>query len=70
MRQQDDTAGMRTMYEFHGWFGIAETPDEVDAGSLDDGLAELRETIAEIDLGRHGQADRTRSLPCPRHGQR
>ncbi|MGW7361234.1 Imm7 family immunity protein [Streptomyces sp. NPDC054802] len=37
------------MYEFHGWFGIAESPEEADAGSLDPGIAELRQRIAEID---------------------
>ncbi|MET9668883.1 Imm7 family immunity protein [Streptomyces sp. NPDC006475] len=37
------------MYEFHGWFGIAESPEEADAGSLDAGITELRARIAEID---------------------
>lgn len=37
------------MYEFHGWFGIAESPEESDTGSLDAGIAELRAQIAEID---------------------
>jgi hypothetical protein len=37
------------MYEFHGWFGISESPEEADAGTLNEGLAELREKIAEID---------------------
>jgi immunity protein 7 of polymorphic toxin system len=37
------------MYEFHGWFGIAESPEEADAGGLAEGLTELRGMIAEID---------------------
>ncbi|ATW49309.1 Imm7 family immunity protein [Streptomyces xantholiticus] len=37
------------MYEFHGWFGIAESPEEADAGTLDPGIAELRQRIAGID---------------------
>lgn len=36
------------MYEFHGWFGIAESPEESDAGSLPGGLADLRQQIARI----------------------
>lgn len=36
------------MYEFHGWFGIAESPEESDAGSLEAGVAELRERISQI----------------------
>ncbi|WP_329453960.1 Imm7 family immunity protein [Streptomyces sp. NBC_01497] len=37
------------MYEFHGWFGIAESAEESDAGSRDEGIAELRAKISEID---------------------
>ncbi|MCA1221097.1 Imm7 family immunity protein [Streptomyces sp. 8L] len=37
------------MYEFHGWFGIAESAEESDAGSLDEGIAELQAKISEID---------------------
>jgi hypothetical protein len=37
------------MYEFHGWFGIAESPEEADAGTLDAGITELRARIADID---------------------
>ncbi|MFG2628620.1 Imm7 family immunity protein [Streptomyces sp. NPDC048473] len=36
------------MYEFHGWFGVAESTEESDAGSLDSGIAELRARITEI----------------------
>ncbi|MEV7269927.1 Imm7 family immunity protein [Streptomyces bacillaris] len=36
------------MYEFHGWFGIAESPEESDTGSLDSGIAELGEEIRDI----------------------
>ncbi|MFC5145825.1 Imm7 family immunity protein [Streptomyces aureoversilis] len=36
------------MYEFHGWFGIAESPEEADAGSLSEGLADLRDRISGI----------------------
>ncbi|MFG2676841.1 Imm7 family immunity protein [Streptomyces sp. NPDC048445] len=37
------------MYEFHGWFGIAESPEESDIGSLDAGISELRAKIRNID---------------------
>ncbi|MET8974164.1 immunity 7 family protein [Streptomyces sp. NPDC004539] len=37
------------MYEFHGWFGIAESPEEADTGTLEEGVAELREAIGRID---------------------
>ncbi|MEW1719395.1 Imm7 family immunity protein [Streptomyces sp. NPDC093109] len=37
------------MYEFHGWFGIAESPEEADTGGLAAGIAELRARIAVID---------------------
>ena len=37
------------MYEFHGWFGIAESTEESDAGGLDSGIDELRTRIAKID---------------------
>jgi hypothetical protein len=37
------------MYEFHGWFGIAESPEEADAGTLEEGLAELRAAVDRID---------------------
>ena len=36
------------MYEFHGWFGIAESTEESDAGSLTEGMADLRERISAI----------------------
>jgi hypothetical protein len=36
------------MYEFHGWFGISESPEEADTGSLDLGISELRRMIEEI----------------------
>ena len=37
------------MYEFHGWFGIAESPEEDDTDTLDQGIAELRERIEALD---------------------
>ncbi|MFJ5848649.1 Imm7 family immunity protein [Streptomyces sp. NPDC092903] len=37
------------MYEFHGWFGIAESPEESDTGSLDAGISEFRAEIRNID---------------------
>ncbi|CAK7287518.1 immunity 7 family protein [Streptomyces sp. RM1] len=37
------------MYEFHGWFGIAESPEEADAGTLEEGVAELQAAIDRID---------------------
>ncbi|MEW2581541.1 Imm7 family immunity protein [Streptomyces syringium] len=36
------------MYEFHGWFGIAESAEEADTGSLSEGLADLRVRISAI----------------------
>ncbi|MFB7663241.1 Imm7 family immunity protein [Kitasatospora sp. NPDC056138] len=36
------------MYEFHGWFGIAESTEEADAGALSEGVQDLRERIAGI----------------------
>ncbi|MCC3767760.1 immunity 7 family protein [Streptomyces sp. UNOC14_S4] len=36
------------MYEFHGWFGIAESAEEADTGSLSEGLADLRGRISGI----------------------
>jgi immunity protein 7 of polymorphic toxin system len=36
------------MYEFHGWFGIAESPEESDAGSLAQGVVSLREQVERI----------------------
>ncbi|MEV4501992.1 Imm7 family immunity protein [Streptomyces klenkii] len=36
------------MYEFHGWFGIAESPEEADAGSLAQGLSDLRVRLSRI----------------------
>jgi hypothetical protein len=30
------------MYEFHGWFGLAETPHDIDDGILDAAVEELR----------------------------
>ena len=29
------------MYEFHGWFGLAETPLDIDAGGLDNAVADV-----------------------------
>lgn len=43
------------MFEFHGWFGIAESPEEADTGRLDEGLAELRSRIAALDWGTNGE---------------
>ncbi|MFD7337407.1 Imm7 family immunity protein [Streptomyces violascens] len=37
------------MDEFHGWFGIAESPEAAGTGTLDEGLAELRDAIGRID---------------------
>lgn len=37
------------MYEFHGWFGIAESPEEADTGTLEQGIAELRERVEALD---------------------
>lgn len=36
------------MYEFHGWFSIAESPEESDAGSLAEGVDILRDQICAI----------------------
>jgi hypothetical protein len=37
------------LYEFHGWFGIAESPEEADGGSLSDGIADLKERVSIIE---------------------
>ncbi|MBP0458113.1 Imm7 family immunity protein [Streptomyces montanisoli] len=37
------------MYEFHGWFGIAESTEESDAGQLEEGIIELRGRISQLD---------------------
>ncbi|RSM46041.1 hypothetical protein DMA12_12205 [Amycolatopsis balhimycina DSM 5908] len=37
------------MYEFHGWFGLAETPEEIEEEKFDGLLAELRVKISGID---------------------
>ncbi|MCZ4122654.1 Imm7 family immunity protein [Streptomyces sp. H39-S7] len=36
------------MYEFHGWFGIAESTEEADVGSLSEGLEDLKVMISAI----------------------
>jgi hypothetical protein len=36
------------MYEFHGWFGIAESTEEADAGGLAEGVTDLRDRISGI----------------------
>ncbi|GAA3653250.1 Imm7 family immunity protein [Streptomyces fenghuangensis] len=36
------------MCEFHGWFGVAESPEESEAGGLEPGINELRARIADI----------------------
>ncbi|MFI1220986.1 MULTISPECIES: Imm7 family immunity protein [unclassified Streptomyces] len=40
---------MSAMYEFHGWFGISESTEESDTGTLSSGITELQGRIAEID---------------------
>ncbi|MGC0416358.1 Imm7 family immunity protein [Embleya sp. AB8] len=40
---------MTIVYEFHGWFGIAESTEESDAGSLARGVADLQVRISRID---------------------
>jgi hypothetical protein len=37
------------MYEFHGWFGIAETTEEADSGTLEAGIDELQAQIIRIE---------------------
>ncbi|EMF02196.1 hypothetical protein J7W19_03650 [Streptomyces mobaraensis NBRC 13819 = DSM 40847] len=37
------------MYEFHGWFGISESPEESDSGSLEAGIVQLRSFIEDVD---------------------
>ncbi|WP_265563500.1 Imm7 family immunity protein [Streptomyces hygroscopicus] len=48
-----ETGGRRRLGKrrcfFHGWFGIAESPEEADAGTLEEGLVELRAAIDRID---------------------
>jgi Immunity protein 7 len=35
------------MHEFHAWIGLAESTEEVDAGQLQEKVAELQELVAE-----------------------
>lgn len=42
------------MYEFHGWFTVAESTEEADTGTLDDGVAGLRARVSEIDWATAG----------------
>ena len=37
------------MYEFHGWFALAESAEESDTGTREEGVADLQRRIAEID---------------------
>ena len=43
------------MFEFHAWFGISESTEDDDAGTLDEGLAELRSRIEALDWGTNGE---------------
>lgn len=43
------------MFEFHGWFGIAESPEEADTGTLAEGVAELRSRIEALDWATTGE---------------
>lgn len=36
------------MYEFHGWFGLAESTEESDVGGLDAAVDELRSRLGEL----------------------
>lgn len=36
------------MYEANGWCGLAETPQDIDAGSLHTGINELRERLRAV----------------------
>jgi hypothetical protein len=36
------------MYEFHGWFVLAETSEEADAGGLSDAVAGLERLLASL----------------------
>jgi len=37
------------MYEFHGWFALAESAEESDTGTREEGVADLQRRITEID---------------------
>lgn len=37
------------MYEFHGWFALAESTEESDTGTRAEGVADLEQRIAGID---------------------
>jgi hypothetical protein len=55
------------MYEFQGWFRLAETPDQVDAGGLAEKLGELGPAIAQF--GRISSSAKLHfadTLPCVR----
>jgi len=36
------------VYEFHGWFGLAESAEESDTGTLAQGVAELTERVEQL----------------------
>lgn len=36
------------MFEFHGWFALAESPEEADAGSLHEGVEEVRSRLDQL----------------------
>lgn len=42
------------MYEFHGWFGLSESPEESDSGTLYSGVDVLRQRIACLDWATGG----------------
>jgi hypothetical protein len=55
------------MYEFHGWFRLAETPDQVNAGGLAEKLAELGPAIAQFGpVGSSAKLNFADTLPCVR----
>lgn len=37
------------MYEFHGWFTIAEKPEEIDDGNLEHIINQIRELLGKLD---------------------
>jgi len=37
------------MYEFHGWFGLSESPEESDTGTLTEGVEELTARVRQLD---------------------
>mgnify|MGYP000894984295 CR=1 FL=1 len=52
------------MYEFHGWFGLAQSPSEIDSGGLAGAIDDLRHVLV-----RFGPPHAVAAEVCPLNGQ-